>query len=133
MIDFGQINRPKVAEVAQQAPAAVVQQVATSRASVSESAYLLKQADQWTWEDLRDYVVSEATKRFGPQIRDPRKEAGIFKGFISRHGVVDAVLVAQAAFEVYDGTWRSAPITVSRFTKGNDPYFAQVILARVKG
>lgn len=133
MIDFGQINRPKAVEAVQQAPAVVTQAVATSKTSTSESAYLLKQADQWTWEDLRDYVVTEATKRFGPQIRNPAKESGIFKGFINRHGIADAVLVAQAAFEVYEGTWRSAPITVTRFTKGNDPYFAQVILARLKG
>lgn len=134
MIDFGQINRPKTeTEILQESPVAVTQEVTVSKAPIADSAYLLKQREHWTWSDLRDYVVTEATRRFGPQIRNPQKEAGIFKGFISRHGIADAVSVAQAAFEIYEGTWRSAPITVSRFTKGNDPYFAEVILARLKG
>lgn len=134
MIDFGQIFKPRTEEeVLAEAPAQVTQEVTTSRTGTTESSYLLKTASQWTWSDLRDYVVTEAEKRFGPQARDPKKESGIFKGFITRHGTEDAVLVAMAAFEVYEGTWRKAPITVTRFTKGNDPFFADVILARLKG
>lgn len=135
MIDFAELRRAKALqqEVVQRPPATVAQTVTTSQADPAEAAYLLKPTVQWDWQDLRNYVVAEATKRFGEQIRDPKKEAGIFKGFIGRHGIADAVLIAQAAFEVYEGTWRQAPITVTRFTQGNDPYFANVILARLKG
>lgn len=134
MIDFGQIYKPRTEEeVLSKAPAQVVQEVTTTRTGTTESAYLLKPAAQWTWQDLRDYVVTEAEKRFGPQVRDPKKETGIFKGFMQRHGAEDAVLVAMAAFEVYEGTWRSAPVTVNRFCRNSDPFFSEVILARVKG
>ena len=134
MIDFGQINKPKTqVEVTQSAPTALVQEVTTTKVGTAESVYLLKQADQWGWEDLRDYVITEAENRFGAQIRNPAKEAAIFKSFIGRYGVKDAVLVAQASFEIYQGTWHSAPVTVNRFCKASDAYFADVILARVKG
>ena len=138
MIDFGQIYRPKtedevLGEVRIEAPATISQQVVTSRTDTTESAYLLKPAAEWTWQDLRDYVIAEAEKRFGPQVRDPKKGTGIFKGFMQRHGTEDAVAVAMAAFEVYEGTWRKAPVTVTRFCRNSDPFFADVILARLKG
>lgn len=120
-------------EIAQTAPVQVTSQVTTSPVGSAQAAYLLKNPLQWTWEDLRDYVVTEAEKRFGPQIRNPAKEGGIFRAFITRHGIFDAALVAMSAFEVYGGTWRSAPVTVTRFTKNNDPFFAEIILARSKG
>lgn len=135
MIDFAELRQAKVRqqEIVQQVPVQVRQEVTTSRVGTAESAYLLKPAAQWTWEDLRDYVITEAEKRGGPQIRNAAKEAGILKAFINRHGIADAVLVAQAAFEIYEGVWRSTPVTVTRFTKNNDSYFAEVILGRVKG
>jgi hypothetical protein len=133
MIDFGELSAQRAQQKRQQAPAVVTQQVAVSTTTSAEASYLLKQADQWTWEDLRNYIVTEYQKRFGAMIRNPAKEAGILKAFIGRHGIADAVLTAKAAFEIYEGTWRSAPIGIERFTKNNDPYFAEVILARVKG
>lgn len=139
MIDFGLIVHGKPVEVTpqppivQQAPVAIVQTVTATQVGTAESAYLLKPVDAWTWQDLRDYVITEAEKRSGAQLRNPAKEAGIFKGFIARYGIQDAVMVAVAAFEIYEGVWRSAPIGVSRFTTGNDPYFSDVILQRTKG
>lgn len=139
MIDFGLIVNGHPAEVTpqsqivQQAPAEVVQTVTATKVNSAESVYLLKPINEWTWGDLRDYVITEAEKRSGPQLRNLAKEAGIFKGFIARYGIEDAVMVAVAAFEIYEGVWRSAPIGVSRFTKGNDPYFSDIILQRTKG
>lgn len=140
MIDFGlMLDEPAVqapakpVEVVQEAPAQVVQEVTTTKVGTAEASYLLKPSAQWTWQDLRDYVITEAEGYWGPQIRNPAKESGIFKGFIARHGIENAVLVAMAAFEIYNGVWRKAPITATRFTKGNDEYFADVILTRVKG
>lgn len=97
----------------------------------TEQSYMLKDESSWTWSDLRDYIVTKSTQLFGPPLRDPAKESTILKAFISRHGIEKAVLVAMAAYEVYGGVWMSAPVTVTRFTRNNDPYFADVILARV--
>lgn len=140
MIDFGLIVNgkpvpidPQPQTIKQQAPVEITQTVTTAQLGSAEATYLLKPSEQWSWGDLRDYVITEAEKRSGAQIRNVAKEAGIFKGFISRYGIIDAVMVAMAAFEIYEGVWYSAPIGVSRFTKGNDPYFADVILQRMKG
>ena len=137
MIDFGlagpQTSAPAVVEVRQQAPVQVTQEVVTAPADSAASAYLLRPAREWSWQDLRDYVITSAEQRFGPQVRDPKKEAGIFKGFVTRHGIENAVLVAVAAFEVYEGLWCSAPVHVQRFCKNSDPYFSDVILSRLKG
>lgn len=109
---------------------------------LSESATHLSTPEaSWGWEELRDYVIHEIETRQGPQPRDFRKEAGIFKSFLARYGVeiepgkYDAtrpVAIAKVAFgPVFNGIWRSAPITVTRFCKGSDPYFGDVILKRL--
>lgn len=116
--------------VTREAPAA---STVTTSPGTQSSAFLLKKAADWTWQDLRDYVVTAITERFGAPQRDALKESVIFKAFISRYGIVNAVLVATAAFEIYRGIWRNAPVSITRFTKGNDPYFADVLLARVNG
>lgn len=85
-------------------------------------------ASEWGWEELRDYVVSEIISRFGAFPRNPLKESGIFKGFMTRWGT-QAEPIARAAFDVHGGYWRSAPITVTRFAANCDPYFAAVIAA----
>lgn len=136
MIDFGLIvdGRPVglQPEVTQTAPVQTKVEVTASSVGSAGSAHLLKEAAQWRWEDLRDYVLTEAERRFGPQRREPAKEASILKSFMNRYGT-DAVTIAQAAFEIYDGVWASAPITVTRFCKASDQFFADVILSRVKG
>lgn len=82
--------------------------------------------EQWGWQELRDYVATEIEKRHGVFPRNPVKESGIFKSFLSRWGD-QAPLIARAAFEQHDGWWKGAPISVNRFCKGSDPYFAEVI------
>ena len=91
-------------------------------------AYLGK--SDWSWDDLRDYVVAQIEERFGPFPRDSRKESGIFKSFLARwEGQAQGI--ARYAFEVADGRWGGAPISVNRFCKNSDPYFAQVIAERL--
>lgn len=90
--------------------------------------HLLKM--EWGWEELRDYVISESEKRFGVQPRDARKEASVFKRFVGEYGDT-AKPIAKYAFEVEDGRWMGAPVTVNRFAKGSDPYFAEVIVQRL--
>lgn len=97
-------------------------------AVVPQRTDLMVQGEVWTWEQLRDYVVAQIVAVSGPFTRSDLRESGIFKGFVKRYGA-DASRIAKAAFEVYHGYWRSAPVSVSRFTQGNDDYFAKPILA----
>lgn len=109
-----------------------VNTVATSTATVVSSpsrGYLMR--SEWDWSDLRDYVVHEIESRFGPFPRETHKEIGIFKGFMKRWGP-DAEVIARYAFEVENGRWAGAPISVYRFCQNSDPYFAEVILERVR-
>ncbi len=131
MLDFDIPLRSGAAPTASQVTAQV-----TVSTTVEESirvvpadarGFLGKPPLEWNWSDLRDYIITEVERRHGPQIRDAKKESGIIKGFISRWGIEQAVGIAQAAFKVHDGMWRNAPITITRFTKGSDPYFAQII------
>lgn len=92
---------------------------------------MLVSAEQWTWEELRDYVVAQITERFGPFPRDARKEYGIFTRFFTEYGA-DAAAIAQYAFgPACDGWWGRAPISVNRFCKASDPYFARPIRERL--
>jgi hypothetical protein len=96
--------------------------------SVISKAHLMK--DEWAWDDLRDYVVGQIEDRFGPFPRDHRKESGIFKSFLDRHGD-RAPAIARFAFEVADGYWKGSPISVNRFCRNSDVYFADIIKARL--
>lgn len=92
---------------------------------------LLAASEDWTWVELRDYVVSEITSRFGAFPRDARKEHGIFSRFLNAYGA-DAVAIAKFAFgPTCDGWWGRAPISINRFCKASDPYFAAPILERL--
>lgn len=86
---------------------------------------------EWAWSELRDYVVAQIVQRFGPFPRDAKKEYGIFHRFLTAYGQ-DGIEVAKAAFEVYDGWWNNAPISINRFTKGSDEYFVRPILERLR-
>jgi hypothetical protein len=124
------VTESAVTEVVTEVPA-VVEKVTVSRVRDTSAGYLTKKDSDWEWDDLRDFVVHEIEARHGAQVRDFRKESGIFKGFLSRYGD-QAVPIARLAFSpVFDGMWRSAPIAVTRFTKGSDPYFGDVLLQRL--
>lgn len=115
--------------VAVEAPA-IVQTVTV--APVAARSDLLVGTENWTWVELRDYVVAQIVDRFGPFPRDSRKEHAIFNRFISTFGAEAAAAIAQYAFgPSCDGWWGSAPIQIQRFCKGSDPYFANVILQRL--
>jgi hypothetical protein len=90
-----------------------------------------KPDDQWTWSDLRDYVVIQIEKRYGQFPRRSEQEYGIFRAFLARWGEM-APAIARYSFEVCEGRWHSAPISLGRFAKGSDPYFAAVIAERLK-
>lgn len=92
--------------------------------------HLLKDSAGWGWSEIRDYVVSAIEARFGSFPRDARKEAAIFKRFALQYGS-DAGRIAQYAFETCDGWWMNSPVSVQRFCRGSDLYFASPILARL--
>lgn len=89
---------------------------------------MLTAEDDWTWQELRDYVCAQIIQRHGPFPRNAKKEYGIFNRFLNEHGA-NGILVAKAAFEIYNGWWRGAPISINRFARGSDPYFVAPILA----
>lgn len=109
-----------------------VESVETERISpkpavVESATHLLVTSQSWSWEQLRDYVLTEIQKAHGPQVRNIPKENAIFKSFANRWGD-KASAIARYAFEIQQGYWHRAPITVGRFAKGSDEYFAQVIV-----
>jgi hypothetical protein len=109
--------------------ATITETVTVHRQPSQATAYLGKGAEQWTWSDLRDYVVREVEKRFGLFPRDHVKEKAIFSSFMGRYP--QAVEIARYLFDVCDGYWMGAPVSVFRFTKGSDPYCADKIVARL--
>jgi hypothetical protein len=135
VIDFDAVARQHALKQLQEGAAKVVETVpvVTEKVhvtAVAGAAYLLKEDSQWTWEDLRDYVMAQIEEFHGPQLRNAMKEASIFKGFLSRHGT-KAVGIARFAFEQQRGMWQRSPISVNRFCKASDPYFASVIAERL--
>lgn len=107
-----------------------VTETVTATTRPTESRTFLVQ-DEWGWEALRDYVVHEIETRFGAFPRDSKKEYGIFSSFVSRWGASMAQAIARHAFEVCDGRWAGAPVSVTRFCKGSDPFFGAVIADRL--
>lgn len=118
---------PKTPEVVEAAP--VVTQRVTVQQVPSRTDLTLDE-QQWGWSELRDYVVAQIIAHHGPFPRDSKKEYGIFNRYFKEHGQA-GIQVAKAAFEVYNGYWRGAPISINRFSKGSDPYFVEPILARL--
>lgn len=128
---------PPVAPTSRQAPAVTVTTTApvikqqVSVTPVASRSDLLVETAEWSWQELRDYVVSQIEKVSGPFPRDSRKEYGIFNRFLKTYGQ-DAIAVARYAFEVGEGWWNGAPISINRFAKGSDPYFVLPILDRLR-
>jgi hypothetical protein len=92
---------------------------------------LLDTPTQWDWRQLRDYVLRSIDERHGPHpSRDEAKITAVFKSFAARWGN-QAGPIAVFAFDQMDGFWNSAPITVARFTKNSDQYFAGPISERL--
>lgn len=122
-----------------QAPVVVMQ---TKTTTVVDTARVTLQANdrhsyqgkpdaQWDWQALQDYVVDQIESFHGVFPRESGKEYGIFNGFLNRWGA-EAPAIARYAFEVQQGYWVNAPIAIARFTKSNDPFFAQPIIEKLR-
>ena len=80
--------------------------------------------------EMHAWIVEEGGRLTGTQLPVPGAEE-IFGGFIRRFGQRDATRIARAAIEVHRGMWMGAPITPRRFTRSNDEFFANAVLARL--
>jgi hypothetical protein len=129
VLDFSSPAYGKAAAPA--APPVTIRPAAAPGPVAMAATDLLDAPMDWSWEQLRDYVMRSIAERHGPQ---PRREAhqvnSIFKSFAARWGN-QAGPIARFAFEQQDGFWRDAPIDIRRFTKGNDSYFAAPISERL--
>ena len=107
---------------------------ATLRSNTGHSYQSKHSGDQWGWEELRDYVVDRIEFFHGPFPRDFRKEKSIFSRFLKEHGQ-EAVAIVKHVFEgpAATGTWLGAPISVGRFCRNSDPFFAIPILEKIRG
>jgi hypothetical protein len=85
----------------------------------------------WTWEQIRDFVVAGIEQNVGYFPRNPLTESGIFKSFKSRWGDL-AGPIAIYSIDVAGGWWQNAPISVNRFCKGSDAYFSAIIAERLE-
>ena len=108
----------------------VIQERVTIRRPETRVTDVGKSAATWTWEDLRNYVVRSIEAIHGPFPRNPIKEKAIFSSFLSRWGT-QAGPIAKFAFEECEGRWRGAPVSVTRFCKGSDEFFAAPIAERL--
>lgn len=110
--------------------APVITETVTVTPAASEArAFLGKPDSSWSWSDLRDFVVAGIERCHGVFPRDQKKEYGIFSRFFKEYGPEQSAAIARYAFgPVCNGMWANAPISVNRFTKNSDPYFARPIL-----
>lgn len=83
-----------------------------------------------TWEQLRDYVCAAIESQVGAFPRNPVKEKAIFSSFMNRWDE-RAEAIARRAVEVHGCWWQNAPLSVNRFCKGSDPYFAEIIASQI--
>ncbi len=90
-------------------------------------------AAEWGWEHLRDYCVDQIVALHGPfpRMNQPAEDA-TFQRFHREWGA-DAPRIARYAFEICGGRWGGAPISVNRFCKNSDPYFAKPICDKIHG
>lgn len=112
-------------------PQLVEEKVSVRALPITTATHVSVAADQWDWRQLRDYVVGRIEAITGPFPRNDAKEFGIFNSFLTRWGQ-DAAPIARYAFETMNGFWKGAPVSISRFCKGSDPYFAVPIVEHLK-
>jgi hypothetical protein len=123
MMDFDLFETATPLNVAEPEPITRVGQDAVT--------HTMKPDAEWDWHDLRDYVMREMEAVHGPQVRNSIKEKAIFSSFITRHGAATSAAIARFAFGFSKGMWANAPISVNRFCKGSDRFFADPIKQRL--
>jgi hypothetical protein len=115
-----------VSTVAIDTPVPVKDMVAPKAMSTSRQ-HLVAGTEWSSWSHLRDYVVSSIEETIGAFPRNPVIEKSIFSSFFDRWGPSASQQIARSAVELHGCWWRNSPISVQRFCKGSDPYFAEPI------
>ena len=96
--------------------------------TAAQAARTARPPGAWSAADVGAYITEEILRAHGPQL--PAREAqAVLQAFCQRFTIPVAARIARAAFEVYGGMWRGAPVTWRRFGATNDPFFAEPILA----
>lgn len=108
----------------------VIQEQVTYRRPETRVTDIGKSPANWTWEDLRNYVVRSIESIHGPFPRDAVREGAIFRSFAGRWGN-QAGPIAHFVFTELGGMWCGAPVGVHRFCKGADAYFAAPLAKRL--
>jgi hypothetical protein len=93
----------------------------------AQAARVRRPPQDWSIADVCAYIAEEIVRAHGPQL-PARDVQSALEGFCARFGIIAAVRIARAAFEVYGGMWEGAPVTWRRFTPGHDLFFARPIL-----
>jgi hypothetical protein len=109
--------------------AMITEAVAVAGVSGRTAALCSQDPASWTPGDLAWYVTEEMTRIHGPQLPQPH-ESRIIPEFSERFGA-DSVRIARHAFEARRGMWKGAPVTLRRFTPGNDDFFSRAILQEI--
>lgn len=124
MINFSTTAARPRTEVVTQVP--VVQETITIKAVPQAVDRNGGSTSNVTWQKLRDYVTAQVEATSGPFPRDVRKENTIFMAFMARWPE-QAMDIARFAFESCEGIWKGAPVSVVRFHRTSDSYFAEPI------
>lgn len=88
------------------------------------AVFKLKNPEQWEWQDLRDYVVTECVDHGLQYQGDGFKEKAMFSAFLKRWPEGRGQQIALYAFQVAQGLWKGQLVNPTMFSKGFDPYFA---------
>jgi hypothetical protein len=134
MIAFVRPKGPRVTTTTRGTTSAAGVTPKPRQAPVQASSDALRADENWTADDLRTYVLRKIEERHGaqPDHGHPKMRA-IFNRFYEAWGAVDAARIARYAFEgqARPGFWKGAPIKATRFTRGNDEWFARAILDQI--
>lgn len=98
----------------------------TERRRPAPKSHLASSHEDWTWEQLRDYLKANISV----EGYEPFKVASIVKGFMARWGG-QAVAIAKYLIEDEEGVWAGHPVTITSFCKGSDLYVASPVSERL--
>lgn len=82
---------------------------------------------QITRESLGEHILSEIVRCNGAQLPNYREQE-ILDSFWEQFGPDDGALICRQAFQVHSGFWRGAQITILRFQRSHDEFFAAPLL-----
>lgn len=105
------------------------------QASLLTSPDIISETDssvpQVTRESLGTAILSEIVRCNGLQLPNYHQEE-ILDSFWEKFGPDAGTLICHQAFRVHKGFWRGAQITIARFQRSNDDFFATPLLEEAR-